>query len=424
MRFLPTLISSFLVLVLAACGGSGGTDLSGGGGTDGGTDGGEGGEFSEILVVTNLNDDGPGSLRQMIFDAPEHAAIIFDTALPTGTITLQSTLHVLRPVTIGGLSGTLGRFRIDGDKMHRIFNVPATVGKFELRDLILADGAATSGAGIRADCEQLVLRRVQFLTCNSSIGGGVGGAIRYSNGDLLAVDCAFTACLARTGGAVHVMEATARFERCSFFFNQATELEGGAIHSFGTDLTAINSSFIDNQAPDAASGDGGAVFARPVGGGTSVVRFYACTLVDNDAGLNGGGIHAHSGAGTQIDLEMHGTIAAMNTGGATPDVHLSGAASSADGTNNLLGIGNVGNLFNGFSGNQGGDFVTPLSPGLGADVFDALGRVSRTPGGGGAAKDAIAPGDLQSDVGEILFDQSLQPRNVNGMSDVGAIEAQ
>lgn len=411
MRLIALLVLLLAFLGITACGGSGGGDADGGGE-----------EFSAVFVVTNLNDAGPGSLRQMLADAPEDAAIVFDTALPTGTITLQSTLHVDRGVTIGGLSSTLGRFRIDGDHAHRIFEVSPAADKFELRDLILADSVATSGSAIRGSFPQLVLRRVQFVGCASTMGNGSGGAIHFWEGDLLAVDCAFTACSGRRGGALYLLLATARLERCSFYLNQATDLQGGAIHSASSELTAVNCSFLDNQALDGVDGAGGAVYAASLVG-TLTARFYACTLVGNDAGVGGGGIHAHSSAGAHLDLEMHATIAAANTGSGTPDVHMSGPPTTAHGSNNVLGIGNVGDLFDGLNGNQGGDFITPLSPALGLVVFDARGRAFRTPAGVSPARDHIAPGDLLSDVGEITIDQGGQARNVNGMSDVGAIEA-
>src|SRR5262245_56360130 len=56
-----------------------------------------------IIVVTNTNDSGPGSLRQALVDANDGDTINFDPSLVAQTITLTSgQLYIRRDVTVTG----------------------------------------------------------------------------------------------------------------------------------------------------------------------------------------------------------------------------------------------------------------------------------------------------------------------------------
>jgi hypothetical protein len=55
-----------------------------------------------VLTVTNINDNGPGSLRQAIIDANPGDSIIFNLSPLPATITLGSEIAIGKSLTISG----------------------------------------------------------------------------------------------------------------------------------------------------------------------------------------------------------------------------------------------------------------------------------------------------------------------------------
>lgn len=400
-------LTFLLLLGLAACGGSGG------GGEDPGPDT---GDFSAILVVTNLDDSGPGSLRDVVAGAPDNAGVVFDPDLPIGSIALLSPISISQTVTINGLSGTFERFTINGGGSHRLFEMGANADyKLALWALTLTGGFNEIGGAINAS-GALALRQVQMVGNHATAGDQVGGAIAFRDGHLSAEDSSFSFNSAGDGGAVAIVRATANFKRCSFYMNIATLGSGGAIHQVGGALAATNVSFLDNQAP---SQTGGAIHAMSISADSVETSLYACTVVGNSASL-GGGVYMELND-EPAQFETHHSILAQNAGGMDPDILLVGGPSIA-GSNNVLGIGGAGSLFNGPDGNQVGDNFTPLDPELDPSEEHTVGRVVRIPSPGSPAVNVIAPADLTNNEGPILLDQRGAPRHAGGSSDAGAIE--
>src|SRR6476646_5822152 len=54
------------------------------------------------IIVTNTNDNGPGSLRQALVDAQDGDTIQFDSSLNGQTITLSGELVIDKNITISG----------------------------------------------------------------------------------------------------------------------------------------------------------------------------------------------------------------------------------------------------------------------------------------------------------------------------------
>ncbi len=95
-------------------------------------------------TVTSLNDDGPGTLRNVLANAVEFEVIDFDSSL-NGIIVLESSLPAITQqfLTIHGPSE--GGITVDGDSQFRIFNVVAN--NFTADNLTLSNGADSGQGG-------------------------------------------------------------------------------------------------------------------------------------------------------------------------------------------------------------------------------------------------------------------------------------
>src|SRR5690349_13788348 len=94
------------------------------------------------LTVTNINDNGPGSLRATVTAAVKGDTIVFDPALSVKTITLTGgEIALSKTLNITGLGAA--NLTISGNHASRIFNVNAAS---TISGLTLANGQ-TSGDG-------------------------------------------------------------------------------------------------------------------------------------------------------------------------------------------------------------------------------------------------------------------------------------
>ena len=59
-------------------------------------------DLTVAILVTNTNDDGPGSLRQTIADAPDGAVIQFAPEIAGQTIVVSDAISIDQPLTVEG----------------------------------------------------------------------------------------------------------------------------------------------------------------------------------------------------------------------------------------------------------------------------------------------------------------------------------
>ena len=394
-------------LVLAACGGSGGSG---------------GDELPPVppgpdpLVVTNLDDSGPGSLRDVMAAAPDGAVIIFDPALPSGTINLLSPLAPTTSVTIGGLAGDLARMSIDGGAGTQLFDTSGT-DFLELRDFVLTNGMAGSGGAIFGNETDLVLRRVQFVGNQGAVSGG---AIGILGGSLEMSDCAITANSAPHGGGLYMVETDAKIIRCSFYLNTGTN-HGGGILAYRSPIEMYNTAFHNNS----ATNNGGGLFLSDDFGAVpaSLIAKY-CTWHENSAGGIGGGIHLQE-TGSGVTVELHASIVTNNmVGGAADDQDIRDGVASVTGTWNRIGIGPAGSIFNGFDNNVTGVVAGSVNSTLDPVAIDVFGRAFRTPSVAGGAWDVIPAGvEFMNPEGQpIAIDHQGKPRLLGAAGEQGAVE--
>jgi len=219
------------------------------------------------FLVTNLNDAGPGSLRQAIIDANNHAGadqIFF--FVNGGTITLASPLVVS---DAAGLTIFGGFQTLDGGNATQIMVVTGALD-------------------------------VRFLTFANGNGGAFpeSGGISMVGTSLLVLSSTFINNISNTGGGINAVLGTTTILRSTFVGNTARSGVGGGVAHQGTSLTISNSTITSN-----------------VGNGINSANnlfVYNSTVSHNSAiGVQQGGTFAIANsifAGNALDCQNFGTI--------------------------------------------------------------------------------------------------------------------
>ncbi len=245
---------------------------------------------STNLFVSNTSDNGAGSLRAAVANAPNGSTITFATNLSGQTITLTSgQIELGNNVTIDA-SALANGIAINGNGQSRIFYVDGGVTAV-LNDLVITNGSdyigGDQGGGV-VNYGSLTMNRctVAGNQANSSDGGG---GICNETGTLTVNNCTFTGNQANNsffggggicaggdgdGGIVNV-------NNCTFTGNQAEY--GGAISLAGGTVNINNSTISGNQ-----SGGGGGVDIYA--GLLNLTNSIACANSPNniDAPINSG----------------------------------------------------------------------------------------------------------------------------------------
>jgi hypothetical protein len=403
------------------------------------------------LTVTNLNDDGAGSLRATVAIAASGDTI---NIVPAGTILLTSG-HILidKNLTINGAGRALSF--INGNNVSHVFKVQANT-LFTLSNVTLEQGPVRN-FGLTAPNTGGAIHNAGTLTIfDSALNNNVaisGGGALYNAGTATLTNvmlnknalynryCSYGgAILNDTGATLDVIESTfsenvpsslnncgrsgalhnrgiARIQQ-SLFYKNITDL-GGAISSEGANasLSVINSTIYQNtRAFGLATGGGGI----EVTSGTltivhsTIANNYTATT-SAELATSGGGLYIHAGstvtvansifAGNGDRIHNNGTIipgdirGAFGSGGyniVQTRLNSSGYISSdfPDGTNPLL---------NPLADNGGKTQTVSLQSG--SPAIDAIPAVGGCNGAG------------------VAVDQRGLPRPFNVLCDTGAFES-
>jgi hypothetical protein len=296
-------------------------------------------------TVLNLNDNGPGSLRQTLAAAQDGDTVNFAV---TGTIVLIGfELDIgKKNLTIEGPGAKLLAVsgNNEGRVMNILFNASVTVSGLTIRD-----GFVTSRGGGIFSSGTLTLRDCMVLNSRSD---GDGGGI--ANGE----------------------SGTMQIERCTIADNLVTSgpvrtAVGGGIYNDGV-LTIFNSTVANNEAridgvsfPNANNGGGGIYsISSP-----SRLEISGCTISGNR--VTGAGVGRKRGGGFLIfGATVRDTIVAGNEAAEGPDVD---GEDFVSGGYNLIGkLANDGDagpggFQHGVNRDQvGGAGRPPIDPRLGA----------------------------------------------------------
>ena len=231
---------------------------------------------ANTFLVTNLDDNGPGSLRQAVLDADSNKGadtINFQAGL-TGTIVLTSgELFIIDDLTINGPGASL--ITVSGNHASRVFEILSGVTA-EISGLTISNGTGFDGGGIDNGGS---LTLAHMVLSDNHVTASVGGGI--FNGA--------TATLTITDSTVSGNSASG----------------GGGIYNtaLGT-LTIINSTVSGNSA---SSGGG-------LDNSTGTMTITNCTVSGNSANLSAGGIANAGGTANISFTTISGNSAPLGAG--------------------------------------------------------------------------------------------------------------
>jgi len=372
------------------------------------------------LFVTTLQDviasPGLNSLRDAIDYAialNEEATITFDPALFSGgpgTITLSVSEFADPNYTALRIDNLGGKLKIEGpgpDLLTIDGNGSTLMNNggpdLEISGMRLTNGVSPVGGAAIVSANALVLSNV---VVEDNYSGQSGGAV-FTLGPLACVDTTFSHnASGGEGGAIMALQGLI-LVNCTFDGNLAgvnadqtpngNPGNGGAVKStsFGNDLIATNSTFINNHA---RGGSGGALSLSSNSGDSIGGTIVNSTITGNSADVAGGGIDAGNAVGVGT-VQLSNTIISGNT--APMDADIRGSVGTYAASNCLIGV----------------------AP---ATLFGAN---TLAENGGSTQTIAIEPDGPAADGGDnslipsgTVTDQAGQPRISNGVVDIGAYE--
>lgn len=234
------------------------------------------------ITITNINDSGPGSLRQALVDANDGDTIQFVDSRPLRIDLTSGELLVNKSVTITATSAKLVVSRAGSAPPFRIFHIAPGKNVSISRLNILNGATQTSGGGIYNDHAALTLNSCLISGNSASAGGGGGGV--YNNDASLTINY----CL---------------------ISNNSAEGAGGGIYNYAdyranVTMTINNSTISSNS----ARGDGGGISSRldsRDAQGNTTIEIDSCTVSGNSTSNGGGGGISHvNNWGDSTELEI------------------------------------------------------------------------------------------------------------------------
>ena len=280
----------------------------------------------QTFNVTNLNDSGPGSLRQAISSANSNPG--------NDTIDLQ------------GLNGAIA---LNNGALQ--ISESVTVNGPGANQLTLSGGNNTQAFVIAPQhTESPFVVNINNLTVANGFSSDCGGGIIATNVELNLSQVEITGGAAMNGGGVCLRGGTLNLSQSTVDHNKALSGNGGGIRTENAAVVSVsNSTISENQA---LSGGG-----ISLSGATATI---VNSTISHNTAANGGGIQNEGTA------NLRNTIVAANQAGVSPDV--SGVFNSLG--NNLIGVAESTQGFSdGVNGDKVGTTTDPLDPKLG-DLAD------------------------------------------------------
>src|SRR5438876_5283911 len=197
------------------------------------------------ILVTNTNDNGPGSLRQALAGASDGDTI--DATDISGVITLTTgQLLVDKSVIINGAGANF--LAIDGNASSRIFQI-GSGETVTISDVTIRNGQGNFGGGIFNGANAALTITDSILGSNV---GGFGGGI-FNSGTLTIVSSTVSDNMASEGAGIYNSGANTLTITNSTFSGNVVSETGGACFNLGA-LQITDSTFSDNSSAFLAGG--------------------------------------------------------------------------------------------------------------------------------------------------------------------------
>jgi hypothetical protein len=313
-----------------------------------------------LTTVTNLNDAGPGSLRQAIADTPIAGTVDFMQGL-SGTITLTSgTLTINKILTITGPGASI--ITVSGNKAQQVFSIPSPF-TVAISGLTIAKGGISYSPGGAGISNGGALTLTGCILSDNSIGAGI-----YNTGNLTVISCTFSG---NSGGGIFNGGALT-VTSCAFSGNS-----GGSIYNSSV-LTVTSCTFSGNTGDGISNSSGRNVtianctFSQNNGDGIDHGGNGTLTITDSSFNSNSGDGIFNSGTMTVTNSTLSGN----SNGG----ISSSGTLTI---TNSTISGNSAGNDSGGGISNGGGTlkvtsctFSANSSSGNGGGIFDSGGDVT------------------------------------------------
>ncbi len=249
-------------------------------------------------TVTNLNDSGPGSLRDAIATTPDGGTVDFQPGL-TGTIALTRELVITEDLTIAGPGvGVITLSPLTGLHSGVLFIEPTTAN-VTISGLTIANGDSFDGGGI---LNQGTLAVSDCILSNNKVavgsGGEYGGGIS-NNGTLTVSDSVLSGNEAQYGGGIANRGGRVTITRSILDSNSITGdvsiAGGGGIYNSGI-LTITDSIFSGNSSTAPGSVPRGTTYSY--GGGID----NAGTVTVAGSTFSGNSVNASNGNGSSSSM--------------------------------------------------------------------------------------------------------------------------
>ncbi len=347
-------------------------------------------------IVTTIEDDGQGSLRDIVRTACAGDTIRFHDDLNMDTIELITEITLDKNLVIIGNDTT--NTIIDGMNTSRIFHIPAG-DTVSISGVTMQNG---NGAGVQpfsgTTIGGAIFNQGTVMLTNAMVRGNsaysAGGISNYYGTLTLTNSAVSGNTTSDSGGGISNTGSTATLTMTNSTVSGNSAYDGGGIYNYYGTLTLTNSTVSGNTTSDS----GGGIFNF-----ISTMTLTNSTVSGNTASNSGGGIFNEFGT-----VMLTNSIVAKNTAPNNPEIFGSHA-----GSNNLIGGDPLFIMDVPTAPSTGGDLrLTACSQAINAGLNTAL------------PKDTFDI-DMDLDSMEMLpLDLAGMPRVFDEVVDIGAYEFQ